>query len=227
MRIGILGGTFNPIHYGHLHSADEVRRTLRLDEIRFVPSASPPHKPKGEIASVADRLEMIRIALVDYPAYVCDSIEVERGGVSYTLDTVKEVGRRVPDDDEMFFIIGADAFVELGTWHRPKEVLSAINFAVTLRGEQNSQEYFKTLFRIIKEIAPGYCIKKDLSKEAQFIDEAKKRVIKFLPIKEIDISATRIRERIKKASSIRCLLPREVELFIIRRRLYGHSGIVS
>ena len=193
MRIGILGGTFNPIHYGHLRSAEEVHKALLLDEIRFVPSALPPHKPKDEVASATDRLEMVRIALEDYPAYVCDPVEVERGGASYTLDTLEELTRRTPDEDEMFFIIGADAFLELSTWH-------------------------------LQEIEPGYCMDKSL-KEIKFTD--KKRVIKFIPITEVDISATRIRQCIKESSSIKHLLPRDVELFIIRRRIYGHSGVVG
>ena len=221
----MLGGTFNPIHYGHLRSAEEVRKALRLDEIRFVPSALPPHKPKDEIAPAADRLEMVRIALEDYPLYACDPIEVERAGASYTLDTLKEMARRRPDDDELFFIIGADAFVELGEWYRPKEVLGVTNFAVTLRGSQNSREYFQSLLRVIQEIEPGYRMKDEREKEIRFVD--KKRVVKFIPIPEVDISATQIRQRIKEASSIRYLLPHAVELFIIRRRLYGHPGIVS
>ncbi len=223
MRIGILGGTFNPIHYGHLRSAEEVYKELMLDEIRFVPSALPPHKPKDEVASADDRLKMVRIALENYPAYVCDPVEVERGGASYTLDTLKELTRKIPDKNDMFFIIGADAFLELGTWHKPKEVLSATNFAVTLRGNQNTPEYFEMLLRVIQEIEPSYFINRFL-KEVKSTD--KKRVIKFIPITEVDISATRIRQRIKESSSIQHLLPREVELFIIRRRLYGHSGVV-
>ena len=221
MRIGILGGTFNPIHYGHLRSAEEVHKELMLDEIRFVPSALPPHKPIDEIASAADRLEMVRIALKDYPAYVCDPVEVERGGSSYTLHTMEELTRRIPDDNEMFFIIGADAFLELSTWHKPNEVLNATNFAVTLRGNQKTPEYFELLLRVIQEIEPGYCVDR-LLKEVKSTDN--KRMIKFIPITEIDISATRIRQCIKELSSIQHLLPREVELFIIRRRLYGHSG---
>ena len=223
MRVGILGGTFNPIHYGHLRSAEEVRKALLLDEIRFVPSALPPHKSQDEVASAADRLEMVRIALEDYPAYVCDPVEVERGGLSYTLDTWEELTRGASDDNNMFFIIGADAFLELGTWHKPKEVLSAVDFAVTLRGNQHSSAYLEALLQVIQEIEPGYCMGKSL-KEAELTD--KKRVIKFVPITDVDISATRIRQYIKESCSIRHLLPREVELFIIRRRLYGHSGTV-
>lgn len=223
MRIGILGGTFNPIHYGHLRSAEEVYKELMLDEIRFVPSALPPHKPQDEVASADDRLKMVRIALENFPAYVCDPVEVERGGASYTLDTLEELTRRKPDKKEMFFIIGADAFLELSTWYKPKEVLNATNFVVTLRGYQNTPEYFELLLRVIQQIEPSYSINK-LLKEVKSTD--KKRVIKFIPITEIDISATRIRQCIKESSSIKHLLPREVELFIIRRRLYGHSGII-
>ncbi|MDE0332420.1 MAG: nicotinate-nucleotide adenylyltransferase [Nitrospinae bacterium] len=224
MRIGIIGGTFNPIHYGHLRSTEEVRKALLLDEIRFIPSALPPHKPQDEVAAAADRLEMVRIALEDYPAYVCDPIEVERGGPSYTLDTLEELERRTSAEIDMFFIIGADAFLELSTWHKPQEVLNAVNFAVTLRGDQNTPEYLEALLRVIQEIEPGYCMDKSL-KEAEFTD--RKRVIKFVPITEVDISATRIRQCIKGSCSINHLLPREVEIFIIRRRLYGHSGIVN
>ena len=223
MRIGILGGTFNPIHYGHLRSAEEVREALKLDEIRFIPSAWPPHKPQDEVAAAADRLEMVRIALEDYPAYVCDPAEVERGGPSYTFDTWEELTRRVPDEDDMYFIIGADAFLELSTWHKPKEVLNTVNFAVTLRGNQKTSMYLEALLRVIQKIQPGYCMDKSMQ-EAKFFE--KKRIIKFVPITEIDISATRIRKCIKESYSIQHLLPREVELFIIRRRLYGHPGVV-
>ncbi len=226
MRIGILGGTFNPIHYGHLRSAEEVRAALSLDALRFVPSASPPHKPKDEIASAADRLEMVRLALEDYPAYSCDPTEVRRGGTSYTLDTVEEMSRSMPDGGELFFIIGADAFAELGTWHRPREVLGAVHFAVTLRGEQNSSAYFQTLLRVVQAIEPDYRVQ-DEGPEKEMRLTKKNRVIKFLPITEVRISATRIRQRVREASSLRHLLPHQVELFIIRRRLYGHSGVVS
>ncbi len=222
MRIGILGGTFNPIHYGHLQSAEEVRNALMLDEIRFVPSALPPHKPQAEVAHASDRLEMVRIALATNPAYVCDSMEIERGGTSYTLDTLEELARTISDEDVMFFIIGADAFLELGTWHRPKEVLNTANFAVTLRGNQNESEYLEALLRVIREIRPDCSFDKSLQ-EIKFADS--ERVIRFVPIPEIDISATRIRKCINESSSIEDLLPREVELFIIRRRLYGCSGV--
>ena len=221
MRIGILGGTFNPIHYGHLRSAEEVCKALMLDEIRFVPSALPPHKPQDDVASAADRLDMVRIALEGYPPYVCDPVEIERGGSSYTLDTLNELTSKKLDNDHMFFIIGADAFLELGTWYKPKDVLHAVNFAVTLRGNQKTSKYFQALLRVIQEIEPKYCMVEPM-KEAELIDQ--KRVIKFIPITEVDISATRIRQCIKDSSSIEHLLPREVELFIIRRRLYGHSG---
>lgn len=224
MRIGILGGTFNPIHYGHLRSAEEVRKVLMLDEVRFIPSAFPPHKPHDEVASVADRLEMVRIALEDYPAYVCDPVEIERGGASYTLDTLEELARRLPDENDLFFIIGADAFLELNTWHKPKEVLHAVDFAVTLRGNQNTSEYFEALLRVIREIEPAYCLDESLQ-EIKFADN--ERIVKFISIPEVDISATRIRQCIRASSSIQHLLPREVELFIIRRRLYGHSGNVG
>ncbi len=224
LRIGILGGTFNPIHYGHLRSAEEVRKALMLDEIRFVPSALPPHKPQNEVASAADRLEMVRIALEGYSPYVCDPVEIERGGPSYTLDTLNELTRKTLDIDDMFFIIGADAFLELRTWYKPKDVLHAVNFAVTLRGDQKTSEYLEALLQVIQEVEPRYCMVESL-KEAVFTD--KKRIIKFMPITEVDISATRIRQYIKESSSIQHLLPREVELFIIRRRLYGHSGNVG
>lgn len=225
MRIGILGGTFNPIHYGHLRSAGEVRAALSLDALRFVPSASPPHKPQDEVAPAADRLEMVRLALEDYPAYSCDSTEVRRGGTSYTLDTVEEMSKRLPDGGELFFIIGADAFAELGTWHRPREVLGAVHFAVTLRGEQNAPAYFRMLLRVVRAIEPDYRVREDApGKEMRLA--GKSRVIRFLPITEVDISATRVRQRVREAASLRHLLPRQVELFIIRRRLYGHSGVV-
>lgn len=225
-RVGVLGGTFNPVHYGHLRSAEEVRRALALDEVRFVPSASPPHKPREEIAPAADRLEMVRVAVADWPAFACDPLEVERGGVSRTLDTLEEMAGKMAGDAELFFIIGADAFAELGEWHRPREVLGAANFAVTLRGSQNSPKYLETILGVIREIEPAYR-RAAGGAESEWRLAGRNRAIRFVPIAEVDVSATRIRERIKEAAPIRRLLPREVELYIIRRRLYGHPGVVS
>ena len=137
---------------------------------------------------------------------------------------MEELARRLPDENDLFFVIGADAFLELNTWHKPKEVLHAVDFAVTLRGNQNTTEYFEALLREIREIEPAYCLDESLQ-EIKFADN--ERIIKFISIPEVDISATRIRQCIKTSSSIEHLLPREVELFIIRRRLYGHSGNVG
>ncbi|MEE9274205.1 MAG: nicotinate-nucleotide adenylyltransferase [bacterium] len=221
MRAGILGGTFNPIHYGHLRSAEEVREALGLDEVRFIPLAEPAHKPNGGIAPAADRLEMVRLATGDNPAFVCDPIEVERGGVSYTVETMAALAEGSCRGQETFFIIGADAFRELHTWREPLALLGMTNFAVTLREEQSREEVLAALAREMGRLAPSFSLKETGESSVQVVDS--NREIHFTSISTFDISGTDVRRRAGQGGSLRYLLPPSVEGFIIRRGLYGYS----
>jgi nicotinate-nucleotide adenylyltransferase len=122
MRLGILGGCFNPIHAGHIHVAREAMRLLALEKVLFVVAATPPHKPPHGLAPFSDRLQMVRLALEKHEAFEASDIEGKRGGPSYTVDTLREL-RRLRPDAELYFIIGADTIRELPTWREPEKVL--------------------------------------------------------------------------------------------------------
>src|ERR1044071_1215884 len=131
MKIGLFGGTFDPIHFGHLRSAEEVREAFRLDRIIFIPPPTQPLK-RGSASAAEDRLKMIRLAITDARAFAVSDIEVRRPGKSFTIDTLRAFAARRPKA-EMFFIIGMDAFREIGRWKDFKELFALANFIVTSR----------------------------------------------------------------------------------------------
>jgi len=225
LRTGILGGTFNPIHFGHLRPTEEVREALGLDQVRFIPLADPAHKPPNGIAPPRDRLEMVRLALEDHPFFVCDPLEIERGGISYTVDTIEALLGGPCSGHELFFIIGADAFSLLHTWREPIRLLGMTNFAVTLRGEQEAGRVIEGVETHLKESNGGIKFMEigEYSFKAVDID----KVIDFIPVTTLDISATQIRGLCRGQGGLRNLLPPPVEAFIIRRGLYGGKGQAS
>ncbi len=132
MKLGILGGTFNPIHMGHLILADEVCEKLELDRIVFVPTNLPPHKGDEDVISAKQRKEMLSLAINDNPQLWVSDTEIKRGGLSYTIDTIKEFNRIYPEH-ELFFIIGSDLFKYLNEWKDLKEIISLVKFVVATR----------------------------------------------------------------------------------------------
>lgn len=225
MRTGILGGTFNPIHYGHLRPAEEVREALGLEQVRFIPLADPAHKSPNDIAPPRDRLEMVRLALEGHPFFMCDPLEIERGGISYTVDTIEALAGGPCREHELFFIIGADAFSLLHTWREPIRLLGMTNFAITLRGEQEAGRVIKEVETRLKESNGGIEFMKVSENSYKAVDIDK--VINFVPVATLDISATHIRELCRSQGVLRNLLPPPVEAFIIRRDLYGGKGQAS
>jgi len=221
LRTGILGGTFNPIHYGHLRPVDEVREALHLDQVRFVPLSLPAHKSSDDIAPALDRLEMVQVALGEFPHFVCDPIEIKRGGISYTVDTLAEMSESYCRGHDLFFIIGADAFSLLDSWREPLRLLKMVNFAVTLRGEQNSGEVMTRVEDMLKGFDKRAHFKSLGENRFQYHDS--ERVINFISVNTLNISATMIRESIRSRYPLQNLLPLPVEGIIIRRGLYGRG----
>ncbi len=192
MRFGLYGGSFNPIHMGHLVIAEFVREELELDEVWFIPSATPPHKQGKAILDANLRVQMIELAIAGNPHFRCSRIEIERGGISYTRDTLHQVQEKMGKEAELFWFIGMDNLVEFHRWFQPKEILSLCTLVVLQR--------------------PGY--------SAGGVDpDLLKRVI-FSRAPLIDISSSLIRERVQKGLSIRYFLPESVRLFIQENRLY-------
>jgi nicotinate-nucleotide adenylyltransferase len=190
-RIGILGGTFDPIHLGHMVLAEQVKERLKLDGIIFIPCFKSPHKTRQKLSPAKDRLHMIRLALQDNPSFSVSEIELKRGGVSYTIDTLKELKKLHPKS-EVYFLTGSDVVNELNTWKDPEKIFRLVKMVIAIR--------------------PGF---DQLDPENRFV---KKSIV--VKITGLDISSTVIRKRVKRGKSIKYLVPLEVEQYIRRRRLY-------
>ena len=190
MKLGILGGTFDPIHIGHLRIAEEVRTALALDRVIFVPASDPPHRP-GPAAVALDRLEMVRLATAENPAFEVSDLELKREGPSYTVDTLQAFAERHPGN-ELWFIIGADAVAEIEGWRQPDQVLRLARFAIVNR--------------------PG-------SRSFQLSPEREARVTR-VAVSALDVSASDIRARRVANTSVRYLVPDAVLDYIEKHRLY-------
>ncbi|MBI3353565.1 MAG: nicotinate-nucleotide adenylyltransferase [Nitrospirae bacterium] len=222
MRIGILGGTFNPIHNGHLKIAEEVLKRLGLDKILFMPAYIPPHKDKKGIIDAHHRIEMVRLAIADNPGFELSFIEIERGGVSYTIDTLRELGHIYGKEAELFFITGIDAFLEIEAWKDAEALLASCNFIVIMRTSFQC--------RYLKKIALLKLPDDKLTAMDKGEIESLRLPLKggnylyLLNITPVDISSISsrdIRSRILSHKIFKYLLPESVELYIIKNRLYG------
>ena len=192
-RIAVMGGTFNPIHYAHLISAEQVRSGLGYDKILFIPSARPPHKVADvDIIEPEHRYQMVLLAIEKNPHFEVSRIELERAGPSYTIETLKVLKKSYGETAELAWIIGADSLIEYKVWKDFNEVLERCIMIATTR--------------------PNY----DLNRVPL---EIRKRVTAF-SITGVDISATVIRERVRKSLSIRYLVPEGVQAYIERHQLY-------
>jgi len=200
-RIGILGGTFDPIHMGHLITAEMVRVAAALDHILFIPAARPPHKAADQAAPPEERLAMTACAVRENPFFSVSDIELHRAGPSYTVDTVVSLQEQYGGAD-IFFITGADAMNALYRWHEPRRLLRSCRLIVATR--------------------QGVPLDETLIAE-KFTAEERSR-IEVLPTPHLEISSTVIRARIRAGLSIRYLVPRAVEIYIEERRLYHAHG---
>jgi nicotinate-nucleotide adenylyltransferase len=217
LKLGILGGTFNPIHYGHLAAAEEVSDRLGLKRVLFVPSFIPPHKKDEDIPSVIHRMQMVRLAIADNPLFELSDIEITRGGMSYTIDTMKSL-RKTMADAELYFITGLDSFLEIKTWNRWKMLLTLCAFVVLSRPGYRFQdlsrlEFMKSAEDEFADLDLGLC------KQTVVQTGTYTFFLEMIPL--FDISSTDIRRRIKEGRSIKYLLPDEVENYIIKNKLYA------
>ena len=219
MKIGLFGGTFNPIHQGHLRAALEVQQTFALEKTYLIPSALPPHKEPRGVSDAEDRMEMTRLAVIEYPGFTVSDIELKRPGPSYTIDTVRGFKSTLPDA-ELYFILGIDAFLEIDTWKSYRNLFRVISFIVMSRPDDafaNTRMMWDTLEAHLKSsISDGYRF--SVSK-ACFVHDEKQPVF-VLDIAALDISSTKIRKRVKEGRSIASLVPESVEDFIKRKGLY-------
>lgn len=195
--LGILGGTFDPIHLGHLHMAEAVYASLELEKIIFIPAFVPPHKIGMDYAPAADRYAMTKLAVETYPHFSVSDMELKRNGVSYTIDTLRELHAQHPDK-HLYFIIGADSVVQLHTWNSIYEMLDLATFVAAGR--------------------PGYAGVRDEVVRNLGAEAAEKIILLHTP--EYDISSTAIRSRIRECSGLDGLVPQPVEQYIYEHGLY-------
>lgn len=196
-KLGILGGTFDPIHMGHLQMAEAVYRRMGLERVLFIPAYVPPHKVGMYFASAQDRYAMTELAVAAYPHFAVSDMELRRSGVSYTIDTLREL-HRLYGQRQLYFIIGADSVAQLHTWHNIEEMLELITFVAAGR--------------------PGYAGVME-QVEQRLGKRARERII-LLDTPEYDISSTDIRARIRSRASLAGLVPQAVEQYIYQHKLY-------
>lgn len=198
-RIGIMGGTFDPIHYGHLVAAEVARSEFGLNKVIFIPAGSPPHKQQKDITDPEHRYAMTVLATSSNPGFEASRLEVDKDGLTYTFDTVKDLKRIYGEDTEIYFITGADAVLELLTWYRIRELLTLCKFIAVTR--------------------PGFD-KRDLEQKIGEISSEYNGEIICIEVPLLAISSTDIRERLKKGKTIKYLLPEAVEKYIRENSLY-------
>ena len=198
MDIGVLGGTFDPIHIGHLIVAEKVVVQLNLAEILFAPVGQPWLRVNSPIATVEQRVQMVRLAIADRSRFKLSTVEVERAGPSYTVDTLAELQRRFGADGKLFFILGWDSLAELPRWKEPAQIIKMCHLVAVPR--------------------PGYP-SPDLNTLEAAIPGLSQSVI-LLDAPRVDISASEIRDRVAHGLSIRHLVPEPVERYIKEHGLY-------
>jgi len=220
MRIGLFGGSFNPIHFGHLRAAEEVREALNLDLVYFIPAAVPPHKPEGKLAAADHRLQMVRVATKGNRHFMVADIEVRRAGRSFTIDTVQYFRSTMRGQPEMFLMMGADQFAEFDTWKDCEELTRLCHMVVHTRMQtgdgSREPEAEATVSQASLAMANrfGY-----VKRDKQYVNTSD-HTLDFLATTYFPISATLIRRKVATHESILYLLPYDVSDYIQRHGLY-------
>lgn len=203
MRVGILGGTFDPVHYGHLLLAETCREQCRLDHVLFLPAAIPPHKQTRHLTPVDKRLEMLRLAIAGHESFAVSELEIRRGGVTYTVDTLTMLREQQPRD-ELFFLMGGDSLRDLPTWREAARICE-LAVPVVVRRRDTPEPDFEVL--------------------APLVSDARLREIRRHQVQMplVEFSGTAIRQAVAAGQTIRYQTPRAVEKYIQTQRLYRES----
>jgi len=218
-RIGIFGGTFDPIHNGHLRAAQLVQRRFGLDRIFFIPAFVPPHKARPDVAPAGDRLRMVALALRGRDRWSASPLEIRAGGTSYSILTIERLRKRFPSA-HLFFLAGADAFLEIRTWRAWERLLKSCQFIVMTRPGTPLARAVRVLGadarNIIRRLGRGTAVR-----EADFRDGR----AYFVRIQALPVSSSDVRRRIRAGRSLARLVPPSVAAYIRKRGLYRHKTI--
>ena len=198
MRVGVFGGTFDPIHLGHLAVARSIQSSLGLDNVIFVPAGQPWLKADTPVSHVKDRVQMLRLALARRRAFELSTIEADRPGPSYTVDTMEALQRQLGSDADLFFLLGSDALMDIAKWKEPQRLIQ--------------------LCQLVAFARPGFGLPTMEALEAA-VPGISLRVV-FAEVPQVNIRATDIRRRIAEGRSIQRLVPRAVERYILEHGLY-------
>lgn len=196
-KYGIFGGSFNPIHYGHLMICEYIKEEMGLDKVIFIPTGNPPHKDLG--VSAEDRYEMVRLAISPNPDFEISDIETTRVNLSYTVDTIREL-KKIYKEEKLYFLIGLDSLFQLKTWKKIGDLSQEIEFVVALR--------------------PGYIDKEEINNEIDFLRENFGTRINLIKTPLYEISSTDLRDRIHEGKSLRYLIPKKVLDYIEESGFY-------
>lgn len=196
-KYGIFGGSFNPIHYGHLMICEYIKEEMGLDKVIFIPTGNPPHKELE--LSAEDRYEMVRLAISPNPDFEISDIETTRVKMSYTVDTIREL-KKIYKEEKLYFLIGLDSLFQLKTWMKIGDLSQEIEFVVALR--------------------PGYLDKEEVNKEIDFLRENFGTKINLIKTPLYEISSTDLRDRIREGKSLRYLIPKKVLDYIEESGFY-------
>ena len=202
MRLGLLGGTFDPVHYGHLLMAEQCREQLSLDEVWFLPAANPPHKTGEIISSGVHRAAMLELATAGMPKFSVNTMEFQRTGPSYTVETLQKLAEE-DISRELYFIMGADSLLELSTWREPLRILEQAIVVTFNRGEAPLPQH------------------DELSEMFQNVDPER---LVSVTMPGVDFSSTDIRHSVHNGKSIRFMTPRAVEMYIYEHQLYKSAA---
>lgn len=200
-KIGIMGGTFDPIHNGHLLLGTQAYREYGLDQVWYMPSGQPPHKMDHSVTEAAIRLEMTRLAVEDRECFSCSDFEVERSGLTYTSQTLKLLHEKYPEQT-FYFIIGADSLYEIEGWHEPASVLKQAVILAACREYKESES------------------ERSLEQQIRYLKSKYHSDIRMLHCKELDISSAELRQMVAHGKSIIKYVPKAVEAYICSHNLY-------
>jgi len=204
MRLGLFGGSFDPVHLGHLVLAESCRQQCRLDQVRFLPTGQAPHKQEGSVASGTQRIEMLELATAGHEAFVVDPFEVQREGITYTVLTLEHFAKAMPEAD-LFFLVGADMLNDLPNWREAARVCEMATFVSVRRAGEPEPD-----FTVLESIASPERI--ELFRQHQ------------VQMPGIGLSSTAIRHQVSQGLSIRYLVPRAVEEYILTHGLYAQES---
>jgi nicotinate-nucleotide adenylyltransferase len=204
-HIGVIGGTFDPIHFGHLVIAEEVYATLNLAQMVFVPAGQPPHKPERVVTSAQDRLAMLQLAIASNPHFTISMVDLERPGPSYTVETLRLLREQWGEQTAIYFVIGRDSLEDLLDWYDPVGILEQLDYLVAVKRPGYTEE--KSYIERLEERLPGI----------------RQRLI-IMSAPQLDISATELRQRVAEGRPIKYQVPEVVEQYILQHGLYSRRS---